>query len=1351
MDRRLRRRWHEPVIQDSRAPRLRARPASACSLCATLATMPLSTPRFVTHPIPINILVALGYVALATMPALAFTHASPLWPSAALAAFAALVWGWKAMPGVFVGAYAANVLLFGWTPLGAIWASVGNVLAPMLGRWGMERSHVAENRIWYEPRGVAYFLMWMGLANGLLSALFGATGLIFVEGASSVAFSLTLFRWVIADVCSVAMLVPASHLLWLRRQGQLPPQPPQDPREVWGVFLAGLAIGSFVFVAPSISPAVRVGLMGMLVLPAIWSIFRLDLWVTALLLAFTLALGVGATIAGLGPYAHAPLYQSIVSVELRGITMACAVLIAGALQSRRLQTTADLRVLNNTLERRAEERAQALAHKERSFREMIQHLPTPAVVAGAEHSSVLYANAAACELFGCGGDALISLSTLERWVDPRARDALMRDVIQNGAVRDRDMAIRQLDGHVIWVLTSAIQTQIDGQSAYLFTFKDITERRQREYDLQIQAGTDPLTGSPNRFALEQHLPRAIARAGRLGSALAVGVIDLDDFKLVNDAWGHDAGDRLLKALAMRLRSRLRASDMVARLGGDEFVVVIEDLDPLEAVAQLTAALSRLHEAVESAFEVAPGVHAEIGMTMGLALFPKDGHEANDLLRQADMAMYQAKRRKHDRSAWWQLNSTSAPPPDAMEAFDAYGDEARALLSKTTGHFNAICAQFVEQFYSDLESSPHSSSILGHLSAEEITALKTRQAEHLRFLFAPDTRQEAIRQVAQRVGASHALVGVSVNTQLQSYALLRRVLIERLNHALLVAQDRYRLLLTTESRLQEDLQTQVEAAQLTLGTYTRMLAEPLPAPGSLWPDASSQALLSLGQAQGLQAALLMRLNAHGILTPEGSSGPRAKDVVSILTQPGLEAVVDPASPRGQGTSARAWRSMQIHSLPSVGQSPHHQAWHQLSRNMGIRSTLSVPIRDGLGQAVAVLTLFGAYPSQFESTVMKQFAAGLQQQWEQICMRCATPPPVVSEDSARTLRNLLFSSGLRMYMQPIIDLRSGKLVKAEALARMQQPDGQIIPPAMFLPLLGEADMNLLFRQGLQAALHHLAQWEAQGLSIDVAVNLPPRTMVDPDCPRWVADALRQHAVAPHRLTLEILETQNIDAAAQDQAVVRLVAVGVKLSMDDLGSGYSSLQRLSALPFSTIKADQALLVRFRDNPIQTLSMIRTIIQMGHDLDRAVVVEGLEDEGMIEAARLLGARYGQGYGLARPMPADMLVGWWQRHGASTVTPLGAAHFRTFLGALAFQWMRPHSHERHCAGSLACCPLTRFIAEKGLQGSPLALCHGRAHNNDGQDAAGHELIRLLVNEVHLEAQDPVPHALTRGVDRVGT
>ncbi|OIQ73011.1 phytochrome-like protein cph2 [mine drainage metagenome] len=722
------------------------------------------------------------------------------------------------------------------------------------------------------------------------------------------------------------------------------------------------------------------------------------------------------------------------------------------------------------------------------------------------------------------------------------------------------------------------------------------------------------------------------------------------------------------------------------------------------------------------------------MSMGLALFPKDGQEGNTLLRQADMAMYQTKHRRHERLTWWQLNTVGTAQPDEMEAFDAYGEEAQILLTKTAGHFEAIRAQFVEQLYADLGNNLHAHGILCTLSAVEMSALKQRQAEHLRFLFAPGTTQEAIRTAARHLGAIHALVGVGAVLQLQSYALYRRLLIEHLNHALLVAQDRYRILLATESRLQDDLQVQVEAEQSTIGAYIRMLSEPLPPLGSLWPDASSQALARLGQVPGLQGALLMRLNAHGMLTPESSSGPHAKEIVTVLTEPGFEAVVDPVSPRGQGPSAHAWRSLQIQSSASIAQGPQHQTWHSFASEMAIRSSLSIPIRDGFGQAVAVLSLFGAYPSQFESAVMQQFARNLRQHWEQIWLRCATPAPVVSEDRASALRHLLFSGGLRMFMQPIVDLRSGRLVKAEALARMQQPDGQIIAPGVFLSLLGEADLNLLFRQGLNAALEHLVQWDAQGLSIEISVNLPPRSMVDPDCPHWVEDALRRHGVAPHRLTLELLETQDIDTAAQDEAVDRLVQLGVNLSMDDLGSGYSSLQRLSALPFATIKVDQGLLTRVRNNPIQTMSMIRTIIQMGRDLDRAVVVEGLEDEGLIEAARLLGAPYGQGYGLGRPMPADALVAWWQDGGRSIAPSQDDQPLRTFLGALAFQWMRQHGNGVHCIAGLEHCPLTRFIADRHLQCGELASWHARAHGTEDRNTASKEMIRLLVDQVRLEA-----------------
>ncbi len=165
------------------------------------------------------------------------------------------------------------------------------------------------------------------------------------------------------------------------------------------------------------------------------------------------------------------------------------------------------------------------------------------------------------------------------------------------------------------------------------------------------ARTDQLTGLPNRLALDEHLQQALHRAQRSGAALAVGLLDLDDFKLVNDRFGHDAGDTLLRAFGERARRDLRACDYFARLGGDEFVAVFEDIG---APTRIDAALTHLHRAVEHAFDVADGQQASVGMTMGLARYPDDATTIRDLLRAADAAMYQAKLRKHDRATWWRL-------------------------------------------------------------------------------------------------------------------------------------------------------------------------------------------------------------------------------------------------------------------------------------------------------------------------------------------------------------------------------------------------------------------------------------------------------------------------------------------------------------------------------------------------------------------------------------------------------------------------------------------------------------------------------------------------------------------------
>ena len=169
----------------------------------------------------------------------------------------------------------------------------------------------------------------------------------------------------------------------------------------------------------------------------------------------------------------------------------------------------------------------------------------------------------------------------------------------------------------------------------------------------LLARTDPLTGLPNRLALEEFLDDAIGSAQRTRSVLAVGLIDLDDFKLVNDRLGHDAGDAVLREFARRVRERIRAGDFFARLGGDEFVMVFEAVEPCELIE---SSLPRLHETVQTLFALPSGQQAGIGMSLGIAVRPRDGLTARDLLRHADAAMYEAKLRGRGSPEWFRFAS-----------------------------------------------------------------------------------------------------------------------------------------------------------------------------------------------------------------------------------------------------------------------------------------------------------------------------------------------------------------------------------------------------------------------------------------------------------------------------------------------------------------------------------------------------------------------------------------------------------------------------------------------------------------------------------------------------------------------
>jgi diguanylate cyclase (GGDEF)-like protein/PAS domain S-box-containing protein len=170
------------------------------------------------------------------------------------------------------------------------------------------------------------------------------------------------------------------------------------------------------------------------------------------------------------------------------------------------------------------------------------------------------------------------------------------------------------------------------------SYRDITERRRAESDLQFLANHDTLTGLPNRALFARCLDEALARARRRDTRLSVLFIDLDRFKNINDTLGHDAGDRLLRAMAARLRSCLRETDTVARLGGDEFVVLIEDAAGGRPAAQ---AAQRILDAVTRPHAL-DGRECHVTASIGIASYPEDGLDTAALLKHADIAMYRAK-------------------------------------------------------------------------------------------------------------------------------------------------------------------------------------------------------------------------------------------------------------------------------------------------------------------------------------------------------------------------------------------------------------------------------------------------------------------------------------------------------------------------------------------------------------------------------------------------------------------------------------------------------------------------------------------------------------------------------------
>lgn len=192
-------------------------------------------------------------------------------------------------------------------------------------------------------------------------------------------------------------------------------------------------------------------------------------------------------------------------------------------------------------------------------------------------------------------------------------------------------------------LTRVRDEKTRAPKAILAIWTDITEMRRDQEKVQYLAFHDQLTQLPNRVALMDRLDHALAASGRNSQHGALIFLDLDNFKVLNDTFGHDTGDLLLQQVAARLRSSVRSVDTIARLGGDEFVLLLEDLgtDERKAVIQAEAAARKIVDALSAPYDLR-GRHYDCSASLGITIFNGQSPGVDELLKQADMAMYGAK-------------------------------------------------------------------------------------------------------------------------------------------------------------------------------------------------------------------------------------------------------------------------------------------------------------------------------------------------------------------------------------------------------------------------------------------------------------------------------------------------------------------------------------------------------------------------------------------------------------------------------------------------------------------------------------------------------------------------------------
>ncbi|QNM96883.1 sensor domain-containing diguanylate cyclase [Chitinimonas koreensis] len=290
-------------------------------------------------------------------------------------------------------------------------------------------------------------------------------------------------------------------------------------------------------------------------------------------------------------------------------------------------------------------------------------LSRPLLLVRGDSGEILAANQSAGLLFGCSAAQLTGRPVDSLYLRGEHHAEIAAQLAQHKALSEYELKLKRCDGESFWASLSASLIEYQGETAYFVGFIDISERKAAQETLWRRATIDPLTGVANRGYFLERAQQEWQRALRYDHPLGLMLLDLDHFKSINDRYGHDAGDRVLRAFTDAIRQQLRETDLLGRLGGEEFAVLLPEenerglLDAAERLRAVTAA---------TAIKLPGGSVLSVTVSIGCTLSESTSPDVDSLLKEADLALYAAKRDGRDRVARYRPEMTTPLIPSPGE-------------------------------------------------------------------------------------------------------------------------------------------------------------------------------------------------------------------------------------------------------------------------------------------------------------------------------------------------------------------------------------------------------------------------------------------------------------------------------------------------------------------------------------------------------------------------------------------------------------------------------------------------------------------------------------------------------------